>query len=96
MPVITGGTNYYIESVLWKVLVSRSHHLKRSSDSGESAEAKKAKFEDSVNETNWFKLPLEEDQIEHISNLQLHDKLKEIDADSAGVVHPNNRRKVVR
>jgi tRNA dimethylallyltransferase len=43
MPVICGGTNYYIESLLWRVLLD---HDGIDGNTVESVQSKKAKFDD--------------------------------------------------
>ena len=74
MPVICGGTNYYIESLLWDVLVKT-----KDVNTVEPIAAKRAKCDD-----------------EGLDNLQLYEKLKAIDPERAGELHPNERRKIIR
>ena len=74
MPVICGGTNYYIESLLWDVLVKT-----KDGNTVEPINRKRAKFDD-----------------ETLDNVQLYEKLKEIDPERASELHPNERRKIAR
>jgi len=74
MPVICGGTNYYIESLLWDVLVKT-----KDGHTVEPIAAKRAKYDN-----------------EGLDNLQLYEKLKEIDPERASELHPNERRKIRR
>ena len=80
MPVICGGTNYYIESLLWNVLVSAK---------GNDDDAKTTL--EPVNK----KSKIQEDE-SHLSNEELHSKLKSVDPERAKDLHPNDRRKILR
>ena len=102
MPVICGGTNYYIESLLWKILIDE--------DLPYIVGGRKLIDETSV-ETNATKATddkMEED--EHISitsvnwsndngkpsTIQLYELLKSVDPGRASVLHPRERRKIWR
>ena len=81
MPVICGGTNYYIESLLWNVLVNAQ-------GPGSGSDAKTTL--EPVNK----KVKVEED--DDLTNEELHAKLKSIDPERAKDLHPNERRKISR
>ena len=81
MPVICGGTNYYIESLLWNVLVNAQ-------GPGSGSDAKTTL--EPVNK----KVKVEED--DNLTNEELHAKLKSIDPERAKDLHPNERRKISR
>lgn len=80
MPIVVGGTNYYIESLLWKVLVD---------DPGSKPGDKPLEDLDPIP-----KKPRIEEEV--LTNEQLYKKLQELDPDMARKLHPNNRRKILR
>lgn len=87
MPVICGGTNYYIESLLWKILMDESDDektTKRSIDDVENDPNKKFKVDDFDVHDN------------DLSTEELYAKLKEVDPNRAQELHPNERRKIIR
>ncbi|KAE9552621.1 hypothetical protein FO519_004169 [Halicephalobus sp. NKZ332] len=72
LPVIAGGTQYYVEGVIYKGnLVDE-----------DEAQAKKN--------------PEIREALEKMSNEELYAKLKEVDPESAQLVHKNNRSRVLR
>ncbi|CDW58171.1 tRNA dimethylallyltransferase [Trichuris trichiura] len=71
IPVMVGGTNYYIEAMLWDNLFL------------DSADSK----------TYYFNLPA---SFLSMSNEELHETLQKVDPERAAVLHPNNRRRVLR
>lgn len=81
MPIVVGGTNYYIESLLWKVLVD---------EPGSKPGDKPLEDCDPIKK----KPRLEED--EELSSAELHKKLTELDPEMAKRLHPNNKRKILR
>lgn len=101
-----GGTNYYIESVLYNVLIDPTV----SSDDEEEEGGGEGQIEndvvnskvDNATEAKKMKLSNEwkekefQERVEKLDNVTLHEKLKEIDPDMADVLHPNNRRKIIR
>ncbi|XP_048760092.2 tRNA dimethylallyltransferase-like isoform X2 [Ostrea edulis] len=100
IPVIVGGTNYYIESLLWNTLI-KSEDIKR---------AKSEKLEDDEETRDVDKYPeLEQaSQIEEklrserdgtyndLDTPTLYQRLQTVDPASAGRIHPNDRRKLLR
>lgn len=94
LPIIVGGTNYYIESVLYNVLIDKPEsEEKKMEKGGQDTEngtwsPKRKKFE---NNSEDFLSSLAD-----MNNATLHKKLKEIDPEMADVLHPNNRRKIIR
>ncbi|XP_074099505.1 tRNA dimethylallyltransferase isoform X2 [Cotesia typhae] len=101
MPIIVGGTNYYIESLLWHILL----------DDPEASEMSKKRHDSQVFDcptTDDFELndddkiknfvtlkKMKYDDNEH-SNETLHQKLASVDPEMARRLHPNNRRKIIR
>jgi len=94
IPFICGGTNYYIESLLWKLLVDQDTPLlvtgaKRGREEGETvdgdpkdvAELKKINFESDDNSE---------------PTCGLYSLLQRLDPDRAAMLHRNERRKIWR
>ena len=99
--MVVGGTNYYIESLLWQILIETPDESQGSEascvSSSEKTSAsvkntKKAKEEESYVELDIKKPRLELPQ----TNEELHEKLAQVDPEMARRLHPNNRRKVIR
>jgi len=101
IPVICGGTNYYIESLLWKVLVDdtlpiiiggkRTHDDTASSDAViTSDKVVSANVPDSISSMCWTSDPGTP------PTLELYSLLQSVDPDRAGVLHPRERRKIWR
>lgn len=87
IPIIVGGTNYYIESILWHNLVSvdggqRKQHMKD--------EDKLKGLEDLIKD------PSMAGKMDSMESSQLYEFLKLIDPPMANRLHPNNKRKIVR
>lgn len=104
VPLIVGGTNYYIESLLWKVLVDEappappeSVELSREQD----AKRPKVDTEDTLGAILTFMKERggnfeDEEMTSFWSVADLHAALKEVDPARALKLHPNDVRKVVR
>lgn len=98
MPIVVGGTNYYIESLLWKVLVNPVVvGEKRKTDDGQSSstltkrvatENKTTADEDVIQATD--------EKLSSTDSVELHRLLTAVDPLMAVRLHPNNRRKVIR
>lgn len=82
--MIVGGTNYYIESLLWKILVSEIQ---------EDTSVLVSEREDGM---LFKKFKTDKDNGEPPTNEYLYQKLKEVDPEMAEQLHPNNRRKILR
>lgn len=112
LPIIVGGTNYYIESLLWKVLV-QEFEPNTESKVGECFkmdEFSVKRFCEQVdNMTKRVKSDASaSDKVNKCSNnnkltedtcfdvTRLHTKLKEVDPDMAAALHPSNTRKIMR
>ena len=80
MPIIVGGTNYYIESLIWDILIADKEYF--SDDDYENVEEEKY----------LKKVRLLND----LTNFELHKKLQTIDPEMSTKLHPNNRRKIIR
>ncbi|KAM4795551.1 tRNA dimethylallyltransferase [Rhinophrynus dorsalis] len=82
IPIVVGGTNYYIESLLWKVLVNT-----------ESSAGVKV-TNDNEAKTKIFSSRKEE--LEKLDSHELHTRLKHVDPEMASKLHPHDKRKVAR
>lgn len=91
LPIIVGGTNYYIESVLYHVLID-SPDLKGLTESADdlSDSAVPAKKPRLYNEERFMSF------VNDLDNEEIFRKLKEVDPETADTLHPNNRRKTIR
>ena len=80
MPIICGGTNYYIESLVWKVLIDQelSGGTKRKLEDNQAEKGQFLDFDDS-----W-------------SCEDLYAKLKEVDPERSRELMSSQRRKIVR
>lgn len=86
IPIIVGGTNYYIESALWKVLVNPlNDNRKRKTEDEDDAKAVEGSDQ-------WHTT----DQFEGRTSAELHKLLQSVDPDSAQRLHPNDIRKIKR
>ncbi|CAG0916263.1 unnamed protein product [Notodromas monacha] len=79
IPIVVGGTNYYIEALLWNVLIEREVL---------NSEVETARANVGVN--------LEEESLLLIPTNEAFALLERVDPISAGTLHPNNRRKILR
>ncbi|KAM7349301.1 tRNA dimethylallyltransferase [Cochliomyia hominivorax] len=106
-PIVVGGTNYYIESLLWDILVSPTNcdgidDVPKTPTPSESANVKNfidtscsnivATMSGNVENTSF--IPVEEMLI--MSSELLHNHLRNIDPETANRIHPNNKRKIMR
>ncbi|XP_028937279.1 tRNA dimethylallyltransferase isoform X2 [Ornithorhynchus anatinus] len=80
IPIVVGGTNYYIESLLWKVLVD----TKEAPRPAPSASAPAAAAIDRKVE------------LEKLDGPELHRRLSLVDPDRAATLHPHDKRKLSR
>lgn len=85
IPVIVGGTTYYIESLLWKVLIASKNDIKNTSS---------PIMQEKIKE-NIIKAISDHDQNAN-DPMILHNLLTQIDPISAQRLHPNTDRKVRR
>ena len=101
IPVICGGTNYYIESLLWKILVDDDLPFivegKRLIDDDDGEPKKLVKSENSeenkqitIDNVDWSN----DDGL--LPTGALYFLLKSVDPDRASVLHPRERRKIWR
>ncbi|XP_069752036.1 tRNA dimethylallyltransferase isoform X2 [Narcine bancroftii] len=82
IPIIVGGTNYYIESLLWKVLV-------------DTKEGKVCSAIDEAVVTQTSSAGRKE-ELEKLDFQVLYTRLVEVDPEMAEKLHPHDKRKVAR
>nr|XP_025035284.1 tRNA dimethylallyltransferase-like [Pelodiscus sinensis] len=90
IPIVVGGTNYYIESLLWKVLVDTKEHARRC-DSGSPICAPQETTGPSPRGAASRK-----EELEQLDSHELHRRLRQVDPEMAARLHPRNKRKVAR
>ena len=107
MPIICGGTNYYIESLIWKILIEDENKSTKVPLSIKKPKLDKSEvmFTGDNNEVNGKLHTRECDNTEKIlntntyenmSNIDLHCELRKVDPQRADDLHINERRKVIR
>ena len=104
IPVICGGTNYYIESLLWKILVDVDMPFivggKRLIDNSDDSSSKSVKTESCCDKSESEGISIESvdwtNDDNKIYTRDLFNLLKTVDPDRASVLHPNERRKIWR
>ena len=105
LPILVGGTNYYIESILWNILIDSGDNQDAKDDRFLfSKEAQAAEDEETSHPTNQHELTAE-----NIMNNKIHAKsfreipsdhlyliLNQLDPQSAQLFHPQDKRKIIR
>ena len=103
-----GGTNYYIESLLWQILIEDPENSqenekdfvsdeRRRTQEKEEEKKEKEKEEEEEEEESDENLKIKRPRLElPETNEELHKKLSEVDPEMARRLHPNNRRKIIR
>ncbi len=94
VPIIVGGTNYWIESLFYKNLLSPGVGYKRKIDDLDDNEERIKNLSPNVRE--FLKDTSLSDSMLEMDSLKLFEYLKEIDPDTAKRLHPNNKRKIMR
>ncbi|XP_072358339.1 tRNA dimethylallyltransferase isoform X2 [Scyliorhinus torazame] len=82
IPIIVGGTNYYIESLLWKVLVDTKE--------GGICSATDRRVGSRTSSPN------RKEELEKLDCQELYKQLAEVDPEMAEKLHPHDKRKVAR
>lgn len=91
IPIVVGGTNYYIESILWKNLVSPGIGKKRRIDDGTDVlNGLQGEVRDFIGKPSMV------DDMYSMESSKLHEYLQLIDPTMANRLHPNNKRKIMR
>lgn len=108
VPVIVGGTNYYIESVLWDTLVGSADDtaaeemniVERIEDDVEQEGGNHSDNSAPLIEVNTLdelmSTAISYRQLKGVPSETLHRLLAQVDAVSAASLHPQNRRKIIR
>lgn len=107
LPIIVGGTNYYIESLIWEVLIQSqlpANKLLFDSDAESDIENGKEFSGHELNCQNienididlLFKQKITQKCLKKVPSVVLHQALKEVDPCMADTLHPQDKRKIVR
>lgn len=104
IPVLVGGTHYYIEAILWKLLVGadvisqekflfdHDQEIKRNDQSSEPL----TESEEGLNPETIMQKPIIMSSFPNISSESLHKVLATLDPEVADITHPKDKRKVIR
>lgn len=106
IPIIVGGTNYYIESILWDTLVGSVENFgdqldiipqKENQDEDNHTKLSSIPLSDSITtlEDLW-NYEINYKNLSLVSSQLLHALLEKLDPISAKTLHPHNKRKIVR
>lgn len=99
--MIVGGTHYYIESLVWRVLVddpgsgSDDERLVVEKDRLAASKARQVPDEGD-DERLLMGVAFTEEGVGHLTSRRLHGLLKRVDPAKADALHPNDRRKIIR
>ncbi|XP_071163716.1 tRNA dimethylallyltransferase-like isoform X2 [Mytilus edulis] len=112
IPIIVGGTNYYIEALMWKFLIDKQDIEKASAKlpvnvtskietqcmESEKPEVKKQIIEQDGSNRNSADESIDNSKrlYEEEDTLVLHQRLMEIDEKQGRRIHPRNKRKIIR
>lgn len=105
IPIIVGGTNYYIESILWNNLIQpiKFDELIFIIDRDDSdisdqnnKEVSNIDSEEQISLEEVLSQQITWESVKSISNERLYSFVMEIDPEYATILHPNNRRKLIR
>ncbi|XP_075629942.1 tRNA dimethylallyltransferase isoform X1 [Balearica regulorum gibbericeps] len=86
IPIVVGGTNYYIESLLWKVLINTKVLLE-----GCVLLQEREKASTAPGLVTDRKI-----QLEQLDGVELHRRLSQVDPEMAAKLHPHDKRKMAR
>jgi tRNA dimethylallyltransferase len=91
IPIVVGGTNYYIESILWHNLVSPGIGKRKRDDSiCEDLSGLSNEVREFIDNSSLV------DKMEEMESTKLYEYLQRIDPPMANRLHPNNKRKIMR
>ncbi|NWX06785.1 MOD5 dimethylallyltransferase, partial [Caloenas nicobarica] len=91
IPIVVGGTNYYIESLLWKVLINTKVLLESCVPLEKGLPCAPQKSSMSPGSVTDRKVELEQ-----LDGVELHRRLSQVDPEMAAKLHPHDKRKVAR
>ena len=110
MPIICGGTNYYIESLIWKILIEHESKSTKTAISNKKlkvndieitsqkgSEETSGRVDVNASESSYTDAENDYESIyKDNSNLEIYEILRKIDPERANDLHFNERRKVIR
>ncbi|CAG2115462.1 unnamed protein product [Medioppia subpectinata] len=96
VPILVGGTNYYIESILWEVLIDSNQELDEKCLVFDGEEGCHQWSEEELTKERIMSEPIYSGSFSDISSEILHKILEQLDPITALEIHPKNKRKVIR
>lgn len=97
LPIVVGGTYYYIESILYDKLISTEEGdqdvLTLTTDGVSQANYTEQDLE---NPDHFFRQPIRTFGFDDVDSVKLHNLLRQVDEEAANRLHPNDKRKIVR
>lgn len=91
-----GGTHYYIESLLWKVLLDNDPDEKDELLFEQDLKRRQSTTDDCIDDDLLKSTIFDHENTKHLSSDRLHRLLRQVDPEMADALHPNNRRKIIR
>ncbi|RWS30341.1 tRNA dimethylallyltransferase-like protein [Leptotrombidium deliense] len=96
LPIIVGGTIYFIESLLWNVLITSEEDNNCLIKEKEKQINSEHSSQEIITKENIKNFIITQETVKHLSNEYLYNLLKEIDPQGCAGLHWNTRRKVIR
>ena len=103
MAILVGGTNYYVESILWDILInperedgSQDFLFSREMKQFENAVETHSEDPSLLTPENIFNHPIHLKSFEKIPSSHLHSILACLDPKAAKLYHPQDKRKIIR
>ena len=96
LPIIVGGTYYYVESILYDKLINTESAADELTLRNESSNLIAYRNSDLDNLENFFKNEIKTFGFDDVNAIKLHNLLKQVDEETANKIHPNDKRKIVR
>ena len=96
LPIVVGGTYYYIESVLYDKLIKTEDSIDELTLSTDGANRVNYTDNDLKNPDNFFKHTIRTFGFDEVNSVKLHNLLRQVDEKAANRLHPNDKRKIVR
>ena len=95
VPVVAGGTMYYIEAILYQILVGESPEWILFEED-RRIEKQMRKQEQPLTPATVFAQPILPSSFKSVPSGELHQLLQQLDPEAAAYLHPNEKRKIIR
>lgn len=97
LPIVVGGTYYYIESILYDKLIKTEPDCESELTLANDGQHRVEYADDELEcADKFFKREIRTFSFDNVEPTKLHNLLKQVDEVTASRLHPNDRRKVVR